>query len=88
MHYRQLYWELRGVTRFAAVRRGGERYKDPRRLELEPVRGTGRLVVLQVDGAAGRRRGQVDVVLCEQVLVLRDPVAEHVGVVGWNDSYL
>lgn len=70
------------------AREGGKRYKDPRRLELEPVRGTGRLVVLQVDGAAGRRRGQVDVVLGEQVLVLRDPVAEHVGVVRWNDSYL
>lgn len=67
---------------------GGERYKDPRRLEFEPVGGARRLVVLQVDGAAGSRRGQVDVVLGEQVLVLRDPVAEHVGVVRWNDSYL
>lgn len=73
------------VNRVDVIR---ERYKDPRRLELEPVGRARRLVVLQVDRTAGRRRGQVDVVLGQQVLVLRHPVAEHVGVVRWNDSYL
>lgn len=73
------------VNRVDVIR---ERYKDPRRLELEPVGRTRRLVVLQVDRTAGRRRRQVDVVLGQQVLVLRHPVAEHVGVVRWNDSYL
>lgn len=65
----------------------GERLKQSRRLELEPVRRARRLVVLQVDGAAGGGRGQVYLELFQRLLVLGDPVTEHVGVVRGNDGH-
>lgn len=44
-------------------------------------------MVLQVDGAAGGGGRQVDLVLVESLLVLRHPVAEHVGVVCGYDGH-
>lgn len=66
----------------------GKCYKYPAGLEFQSVGRARRFMILQVDRTAGGRRRQVDVVLGEQVFVLRYPVTEHVRVVGWNDSYL
>ena len=45
-------------------------------------------MVLQVDGAPGGGRGQVDLVLGQGLLVLRHPVTEGVGVVRGDDRHL
>lgn len=44
-------------------------------------------MVLQVNGAAGGRRGEVDLVGDECVFVGGDPVAKGVSVVSGNDRY-
>lgn len=61
--------------------------KDGHPLKLEPVGSAGRLVVLQVDGTARCRGGHVDVVLFQSLLIVCDPEAESVGLVGRYDGH-
>lgn len=56
-------------------------------LELEPVGAATSLVILKIDGAPGRGRRQVYVVRRERFLVISDPIAQSVGVVGRNHGY-
>lgn len=59
-----------------------------RTLELQAISGAGGLVVLQVDGAATRRGGQVYLVLGQCVFVFGHPVAECVSVVRRDNRHL
>ena len=44
-------------------------------------------MILQVDGASGGRRRQIYVVGGQSIFIFPDPIAQAVGIVGWDDGY-